>query len=127
MGHATGEVVAGVALTVVPASKVGVAAEALQRLTRPRAFFRRSRSWWPSYDDTLGAGHVLSHVRLTDAELAARAVPNASTFIDRAAAESALADVQEANSAAIQGWLTTAKPRARQAFAATFDRPVAAF
>ncbi len=37
-------------------------------------------------NDALGRGHVLSHVGLSDAELAARGIPRASTFLDRATA-----------------------------------------
>jgi hypothetical protein len=74
-------------------------------------------------NDAFG-GRVLAHVGLDDAALAARGLPEASTFLDRATAEGALADVQSANAAEIQPWLAGAKPGAQQAFAATFDTPV---
>jgi hypothetical protein len=76
-------------------------------------------------NDLLGGGHVLEeHVGLDDAALRARGLPAASTFIDRAAAESALADVQAARSSEIASWLAGAKPDAVQAFRYTFDHPV---
>jgi hypothetical protein len=77
-----------------------------------------------SANDALFGGHVLSHVGLSDADLAARGLPEASSFVDRATAEASLADVQAANQSEIQAWLETAKPGATVAFAATFDEPV---
>jgi RHS repeat-associated protein len=74
-------------------------------------------------NDALG-GHVLSHVGLSDVDLGTRGIQNASSFLDRATAESTLADVQSANSVGIQSWLSAAGPGARQAFGATFDSPI---
>ena len=56
-------------------------------------------------------GHTIArHVARTDAELAARlaaepGINGASTFTDRAVAESAMADTIEANQAAVDAWL----------------------
>lgn len=75
-------------------------------------------------NDALGGGHVLAHVGLDDSALAARGLPEASTFIDRATAESALSDVQAANSSDIQSWLAGANAGSRQAFGATFSNPI---
>ena len=69
-------------------------------------------------------GHVLTHIGLDDAALARRGLPEASTFVDRASAEIALADVQAANAREIRSWLMHAKPGAKMAFSGTFDSPV---
>ena len=74
-------------------------------------------------NDALG-GHVLSHIGLSDTELAARGLPEASTFTDRATAEAAVCDTLAANDPAIQSWLSSAKPGERAPFAVTFDAPV---
>ena len=75
-------------------------------------------------NDAAFGAHVLSHVGLSDAALAARGLSEASTFFSRAVAEASLSDVQIANAPEIQAWLAGAKPGATTAFAATFDEPV---
>lgn len=74
-------------------------------------------------NDALG-GHVLTHVGATDADLAARGLPRASTFTDRATAERALAEVQSSNASEIRTWLSDPSRERRPTFAGTFDDPV---
>ncbi len=69
-------------------------------------------------------GHVLTHIGLDEAKLAARGLPEASTFVDRVTAEGALADLQSVNAHEIDAWLMQARPGAKMAFSATFDNPV---
>jgi len=75
-------------------------------------------------DALSNGGHVLTHVGLSDADLAARGLPAASTFFDRGTAESALAVLQAENSTGIQAWLQSANPGAFKAFRYALGYPV---
>ena len=74
-------------------------------------------------NDALG-GHVLTHVGVRNDDLAARGLPRASSFTDRATAEYALAEVQSASAGEIRTWLADANKEPRLTFAATFGDPV---
>ncbi|HEY0869225.1 MAG TPA: RNase A-like domain-containing protein, partial [Acidothermaceae bacterium] len=74
-------------------------------------------------NDALG-GHVLIHVGARDEDLAARRLPAASTFTDRATAEHALAEVQSSSASEIRTWLAVAPQGERASFGVTFDTPV---
>jgi hypothetical protein len=104
--------------TIVHASN-GDAARALQAS-------RGARLAYPGglgANDALG-GHVLMHVGARDEDLAARGLPLASTFTDRATAEHALAEVQSASASEIRTWLAVAPQGERASFGGTFDAPL---